>query len=51
MLIWNTLLVWSSLVFKSSNIKENNGRFETLRPIIIEKLLEAFSGIRGVKVT
>ena len=25
--------------------------FETLRPIIIEKLLEAFSGIRGVKVT
>ena len=26
-------------------------RFEALRPIIIEKLLEAFSGIRGVKVT
>merc|ERR1711962_539862 len=31
-------------------VREAMSRFETLRPIIIEKLLEAFSGIRGVKV-
>jgi len=42
----NELAAMDVLIF----VREAMSRFEALRPIIIEKLLEAFSGIRGVKV-
>jgi len=42
----NEMAAMDVLIF----IREAMSRFENLRPIIIEKLLEAFSGIRGVKI-
>ena len=42
----NEMAAMDVLIF----VREAMSRFENLRPIIIEKLLEAFSGIRGVKV-
>jgi len=42
----NEMAAMDVLIF----VREAMSRFETLRPIIIEKLLEAFAGIRGVKV-
>jgi len=42
----NEMAAMDVLIF----VREAMSRFENLRPIIIEKLLEAFSGIRGVKI-
>jgi len=42
----NELAAMDVLIF----VREAMSRFDYLRPIIIEKLLESFSGIRGVKI-
>ena len=42
----NELAALDVLIF----VREAMSRFENLRPVIIEKLLEAFSGIKTVKV-
>jgi len=42
----NELAAMDVLVF----VREAMARFDTLRPVILEKLLETFSGIRGVKI-
>jgi len=42
----NELAALDVLIF----VREAMSRFETLRPIMIEKLMEAFPGIRGVKI-
>ena len=43
----NELAVEDVLIF----VREVMSRFDNLRPVIIEKLLEALSGIRTVKVS
>jgi len=42
----NELAAMDVLIF----VREAMARFEALRPVILEKLLETFSGIKGVKI-